>query len=367
MYPPWVGVTIEFEPGKVNETNLCFKIEERNIETPFYNISLNAWGQIERLYDKTFKREVLPKGERANVLQMFEDKPLGNDAWDIDIFYQQKMREVTELVDFKVTEQGNLRMVVHMEWKYMNSCIVQDMILYSKSRRIDFETKVDYHETHQLLKAAFPVDVRSTYATYDIQYGNVRRPNHWNTSWDQARFETVAHRFADLSERNYGVSLLNDCKYGHDIKDNVMRISLIKAATHPDHLQDQGEHIFTYALLPHGGDFIEGKTVQEAFLLNEPMKVVKGQLKLETESFLSLDNDQIEVDAVKKSEDGKYIVIRFHEFAGSRQTVNMKLGFRFKSFVEADLRERPIGEKKGTEGLTFELRPYEIKTILIEL
>ena len=365
---PSMGVaTIVFEPGNKDETNLSFKIEERNIETPFYSISLNDWGQITGLYDKTFEREVLPEGERANVLQMFEDKPLGNDAWDIDIFYQQKMREVKELVEFKVTECGNLRMVIHMEWKYMNSYISQNMILYSKNRRIDFETTVDYHETHQLLKAAFPVDIRSTYATYDIQYGNVRRPNHWNTSWDQARFETVAHRFADLSERNYGVSLLNDCKYGHDIKDNVMRISLIKAATHPDHLQDQGEHVFTYALLPHGGDFIEGRTVQEAFLLNEPMQVVKGQLRLEAESFLTLDNDQIEVDAVKKSEDGKYIVIRFHEFAGSRQTVNMKLAFQFKSFVEGDLRERPTGEKKGAEDLTFEVKPYEIKTILIEL
>lgn len=365
--PSMGAVTIVYEPGKKVKSNESFRIDERNIETPFYSITLNAFGQITRLYDKTFEREVLPEGERANVLQMFEDKPLGNDAWDIDIFYQQKMREVKELAEFKVTEYGNLRMVVHMEWKYMNSYISQNMILYSRNRRIDFETTVDYHETHQLLKAAFPVDVRSTYATYDIQYGNVRRPNHWNTSWDQARFETVAHRFADLSERNYGVSLLNDCKYGHDIKDNVMRISLIKAATHPDHLQDQGEHVFTYAILPHGGDFIEGRTVQEAFLLNEPMKVISGELRLESESFLSLDNDHIEVDAVKKSEDGRYIVIRFHEFAGSRQVVNMKLGFQFKSFVEADLRERPIGEKKSAEDLTFEVRPYEIKTILIEL
>ena len=145
------------------------------------------------------------------------------------------------------------------------------MILYSNDRRIDFRTEVDFHEQHQLLKAAFPVDIRSTYGTYDVQYGNVRRPNHWNTSWDQAKFETVAHRWADLSERNYGVSILNDCKYGHDIKDHVLRISLLRAGTHPDHLQDQGEHTFTYALLPHKGDFVEGNVVKEAVALNEPM------------------------------------------------------------------------------------------------
>ena len=127
-----------------------------------------------------------------------------------------------------------------MEWKYRTSKVVQDMVVYANNRRIDFKTYVDFHEQHQLLKAAFPVDIRSTYATYDVQYGNVKRPNHWNTSWDQARFESVAHRYVDLAERNYGVSLLNDCKYGHDVKEHVMRITLLKSATHPDYAQDQG-------------------------------------------------------------------------------------------------------------------------------
>ena len=358
--------TIYYEKTGNGEAKTAFTISGKEIETPFYHITLNQYGQITRLYDKTFEKNVLPEGERANVLQVFEDKPLDNDAWDIDIFYQQKMREVTDLKVFEITEMGALRMCIHMEWKYMNSEISQDMILYSKSRRIDFQTRVDYHEQHQLLKAAFPVDVRSTYGTYDVQYGNVRRPNHWNTSWDQARFETVAHRWADLSERNYGVSILNDCKYGHDIKDNVMRISLLKAATHPDHLQDQGLHTFTYALLPHGGDFVDGHVVQEAFALNEPMQAAAGKSKLPYESFLSFDNEQIEVDAVKQSEDGKYLVIRFHEFAGSHQNVTVTPGFAYKSWTECDLRERPLGgfaEKK----MELELHAYEIKTLLIEI
>lgn len=358
--------TIYYEKTGNGEAKTAFTISGKEIETPFYHITLNQYGQITRLYDKTFEKNVLPEGERANVLQVFEDKPLDNDAWDIDIFYQQKMREVTDLKVFEITEMGALRMCIHMEWKYMNSEISQDMILYSKSRRIDFQTRVDYHEQHQLLKAAFPVDVRSTYGTYDVQYGNVRRPNHWNTSWDQARFETVAHRWADLSERNYGVSILNDCKYGHDIKDNVMRISLLKAATHPDHLQDQGLHTFTYALLPHGGDFVDGHVVQEAFALNEPMQAAAGKSRLPYESFLSFDNEQIEVDAVKQSEDGKYLVIRFHEFAGSHQNVTVTPGFAYKSWAECDLRERPLGgfaEKK----MELELHAYEIKTLLIEI
>lgn len=359
--------TFTFIEKEFDEPEINFVLSGRDIETPYYNISINNCGQITRLYDKEFKREVIQKGERANVLQMFEDKPLDNDAWDIDIFYQEKMREITELKKFEVVECGPLQMTIHMEWKYMNSLVSQNMVLYSDTRRIDFKTSVDYHEKHQLLKAAFPVNIRSTYATYDVQYGNVRRPNHWNTSWDQARFESVAHRWADLSERNYGVSLLNDCKYGHDIKDNVLRISLLKAATHPDHLQDQGLHEFTYALLPHGGDFVEGRVVQEAYALNDPMLVTAGVSAMEYNSFLSFDNEQVELDAVKKSEDGKYIVVRFHEFAGSAQNIIVKPGFTFKTWTESDLRERPVGEAMAGDKICLSMHAYEIKTILFEL
>ena len=359
--------------GGVNEASggasaeQVFEVSGRTLVTPFYEISLNECGQITRLYDREFDREVLQEGARANVFQMFEDKPLDFDAWDVDIFYQDKMREITELTRFEVIRDGDLRMKVHMEWKYMSSTVSQDMILYSGCRRIDFQTRVDFHERQQLLKAAFPVNIRSTYATYDVQYGNVRRPNNWNTSWDQAKFESVAHRWADLSERNYGVSILNDCKYGHDIKDNVMRITLIKGAVRPDYLQDQGLHEFTYSLLPHGGDFVEGRTVQEAFDVNEPMKAVAGRVTLPFRSFLTFDNDQVELDAVKKSEDGKYLVVRFHEYAGSRQKVTLRMGFEFASWAEGDLMERKIGEWSGEKEITMEVGAYEIKTVLIEI
>lgn len=364
--PAMGAKTVFFEEVKSDAPKAAFAVNGREIETPYYQISLNQYGQITKLYDKTFGRDVMPEGQRGNVLQVFEDKPLDNDAWDIDIFYQEKMREVTELATFEITEMGPLFMNIHMEWDYMRSHISQDMVLYSNDRRIDFKTDVDYHEQHQLLKAAFPVDIRSTYGTYDVQYGNVRRPNHWNTSWDMAKFETVAHRWADLSERNYGVSILNDCKYGHDIKDNVLRITLLKAGTHPDHLQDQGEHTFTYALLPHRGDFVEGNVVQEGFALNAPMKVAKGRCRFCYDSFVSFDNPQVELDAVKKSEDGKYLVIRFHEFAGAKQDVKVNLGFPWKAWAECDLRERPAA-RFGKDEIRMSLHAYEIKTILVKV
>ena len=358
---------ITFHPGQVEEKKEAFRIEGREIETPYYILNINEQGQIEKLYDKEYQRNVLAPKERGNVLQMFEDKPLDNDAWDIDIYYQQKMREVTDLKKWEIKEQGPLRLVIGLEWKYMNSTIEQEMILYSTNRRIDFSTHVDYRERQQLLKAAFPVDIRTTYATYDTQYGNVRRPNHWNTSWDQARFESVGHRFADLSERNYGVALLNDCKYGYDVKDNLLRISLLRSGKQPDHMQDIGEHVFTYSLLPHGGDFVEGGVVPSAFELNNPVLAVEGKEKTDAVSFFTLDNPEVEVDAVKKSEDGKYLVVRFHDFAGSRQKVTLKPGFAFSSWAEGDLRERRIEEPHTEEPVAMELHPYEIKTILFEL
>ena len=365
--PPMGFSNIQFEEGMVEAEKSCLKITKNCLETPYYSIILNEYGQIISLYDKEYKRQVIKEGEKANVLQMFEDKPMGNDAWDIDIYYQEKMREINNLVQIEVKECGPLRGVVSMKWNYMNSTIRQDMIVYSDSRRIDFKTVVSYHEQHQLLKVSFPVDIRSTYATYDIQYGNVKRPNNWNTSWEQARFETVGHRFADLSEHNYGVSLMNDCKYGYDVKGHILRLTLLKAATHPDYLQDQGEHEFTYSLLPHGADCVGGTTVKEAFFLNQPLKAIKGTCKIKQKSFLEIDSEQVELDAVKLSEDKKYLVVRFHEFAGSTQNITITPGIPIKGYMESDLMERPIEEMKKESVICTRIKPYEIKTFLLEI
>ena len=185
--------------------------------------------------------------------------------------------------------------------------------------------------------------------------------------WDQAKFETVAHRFADLSEYGYGVSLLNDCKYGHDVKDNVLRITLLKTATSPDHSQDQGEHFFTYSLLPHKGDFIQGRTVQAACALNQPMGVVSGKMALPFESFLSFDRECVEVDAVKKTQDGRFVAVRFHDFTGGTNSLGAKTGFSWKRYCQGDLRERPVSEWRQKEDIVLKVKPYEIITLLFEL
>lgn len=362
--PAMGWTTIRFEEGVTAQEVSAFTVTENTIETPYYHIELNEAGQMTSIFDKEADVEVLADGERGNVLQMFEDKPLAHEAWDIDMFYQEKMREVTDLQSIEVLEQGALQVKLQLTWKYMSTTIKQDLVLYADNKRIDFKTWVDWRERKQLLKVAFPVNVRATYATYDIQYGNVRRATNWNTSWEQARFETVAHKWVDLSERGYGVSLMNDCKYGHDIKDNVMRLTLLKAATHPDVEQDQGEHEFTYSLLPHIGDWTDVDTEKASWAINQPIQAISGDLG--TRRFMTCVSDQIVVDAIKRSEDGKYLVVRFHEYTGGKDKVKVSFDFDVKAWAESDLRERPIEDFKS-EAIELSVKPYEIKTILIEL
>lgn len=366
--PPmgWKTISLVEKTCDEVEPNQVFTFTDRVIETPYYKAVLNESGHIISLQDKEEGRQVLREGECANVIQMFEDKPLAHEAWDIDIFYQEKMREVTDLTRMEVIEVGPLQMVIRLEWKYMNTTIKQDMVFYKEDKRIDFKTWVDFRERKQLMKVAFPVDIRSTYATYDVQYGNVQRPTHWNTSWDWARFETVAHKWVDLSERNYGVSLMNDCKYGHDIKDHTIRLTLLKSATHPDTEQDQGEHEFTYSLLPHAKSWVEADTEKRAYFLNNPLQVVEGKANEQVYSFLSCDNNFIEVDAIKRSEDGKALVIRAHEYTGGKQEAIFDLAMPVKAWQEADLMERAEGEKYTNEPIKLTFGPYEIKTLRIE-
>ncbi|UQZ36763.1 alpha-mannosidase [Paenibacillus sp. PK3_47] len=365
---PMMGTAgITAAAAETNGQAVPFTWQDSVLATPFYILEWNESGQLTRIYDHSAEREVLAEGERGNVFQVFEDKPKMFDAWDIDLFYQEKMREITDLQSVELIACGPLAAVLEFTWRYMDSTIIQKIKVYAASRRIDFETRADWHEQHQLLKTAFPVAVRSTEATYDIQFGNVKRPTHWNTSWDYARFESVGHQWADLSERGYGVSLLNDCKYGYDIKDNVMRLSLIKSATAPDWNADQGEHLFTYALLPHIGDWVAGGTVEEAWALNNPLRAVQGKTSgNEGKSLITVNQSNIAIDAVKLSEQGDGFIVRLHEFTGSRSTVSLGSHYNLDSWQLCDMMERPLEEARQGRECSHEFKPYEICTFLVK-
>lgn len=351
----------------------ALRVSERAIETPFLRLTLDGQGHFSSIYDVRAGREVLADGERGNVLQAFEDKPLAHDAWDIDIFYQDKMWEVDDLSAVRVLEEGPLRAVLELRRRFRGSTIVQRITAYAHTPRVDVVTEADWHERHTLLKVAFPVAVHAARATYEIQFGALERPTHWNTSWDYARFEVVGHRWADLSEGNYGVSLLNDCKYGHDIKGHTMRLTLIKCATAPDPEADQGQHRFTYALYPHAGDWRCG-TVPEAAALNDPLLAVAapsaapaGRSALTAAmGLVSCSANHVVIDTVKAAEDGNGLIVRVYEAYNQRGPAALQFATAPAAVWECNLmeeNEQPL-EVEG-QGFSFTIKPFQIRTFRV--
>ena len=258
---------------------------------------------------------------------------------------------------------------------FLDSVLEQRICFYSHTARIDFKTKADWRESQLLLRTSFPLDIQSNEADFEIQFGNVKRPVHQNTTWDQARFEVCAHKWMDLSEYGYGAAVLNDCKYGCDIHDSVMSLTLIKSGIFPDPQADQGLHEFTYSLYPHRGDFRRGRVIQEAYDLNCPLTVQKQSgIKKGEWSFLQISEENIFADTVKKAEEGDDLIIRLYEAYGMRTRVHLVFPL-FSDFDAAvcDLMEQTdqktqsfVSEtelvQKG-QTLEFEMKPYEIFSI----
>ena len=358
---PFACVSVRFEEAAAAAPASSFVLDGSTLQTPFYTITWNQNGQLTEIFDKQENRHVLRPGQLGNILEIYEDKPRAHDAWDIDIFYTEKMEQIPTLGAPEVVENGLLRTVLRFSYNYRNSRIEQDMILYRDSKRIDFKTWIDWHEDHKLLKTAFCVDVRSTRATYDIQFGHVERPTHWSNSWDLAKFEVCGQKWADLSENSYGVSILNDCKYGHNIKDNVLRLTLLKSAKYPDHTADMGEHTFTYSLYPHSGSVTAGGTIEEANRLNLPAQVICGTVA-DSRRLVCLDSNHVQLDVIKKAEDEDCLIVRMHECRGDRGEVSFCSEFDVKRIVPCNLLEHDVDEAVEGNRICFSIKPFEIKT-----
>lgn len=361
---PFAAVVITFKPSSdkaAQEGDAAFVLNGNVLETPIYTIVWSENGQLTRIYDKEAGREVLRPGQEGNVLELFEDKPMDNDAWDIDIYYTEKMTKVSVTEAPQLIENGSLKAVVRFNYSYHKSTFTQDMIVYADSRRIDFKTHADWREDHKLLKVAFYTDIRSTKATYDIQFGHVERPTHWNNSWDWARFEVCGHKWADLSETGYGVSLLNDCKYGHNIKDNAMKLTLLRAPKHPDTHADIGEHDIIYSLYPHMDSVVCGGTIEAANQLNLPAQIVAGAFA-DTRSIVKVSNANVQIDVVKKAEDEDCLVVRMHECRGGRCSATLSSEYPVKKMVLCNLLEHDLDEAVDGASVELVFKPFEIKT-----
>jgi alpha-mannosidase len=338
------------------------------MENDLLRVRWDESGLLTSIWDKEAQREVLAAGARGNLLQLHDDNPARWDAWDIDIDYRKSAVDLTELAEQHVEQPGGLRGAVRFTREFGSSRFSQRMVLDAGSRVLRFETDVFWHEKHKLLKIAFPVSVRSPNATYEIQFGHIERPTHTNTSWDLARFEVCAQRWADLGEAGYGVALLNDCKYGYDIQGSVMRLSLLRAPTHPDPNADQGGQRFTYALMPHPGDFRSAGVIEAAEDLNAPLRVVGTGLAAATRrSLIEIDRPQVVVDSIKRAEDSDAIVVRLYEAWGGRCRARVRTTMPANRAFLCDLLERERAEVAVHDGtLDLELDPFKIVTLKLE-
>ncbi|WP_340025858.1 alpha-mannosidase [Paenibacillus sp. FSL K6-1096] len=337
-------------------------------ETDHYILTFNEDGEISRWYDKSADRELLQPGRTGNQLQFYHDTPPLWDAWDIDPRYEQQPAGKTKLLERRVVSSGPVQSVLRFRWQLGESLIGQEIVLPRNSRRVDFRTRVSWREQHKLLKVAFPVDIVATKATYEIPFGALERPTHRNTSWEQAQFEVCGHRWADLSEGGYGVSLLNDCKYGYDIHDGVLRLSLLRAPRWPDRNADQGEHEFTYSLYPHSGDWRQADVVREAAELNEPLLAVSEAAHSgrypSTHAWLNFQSSHVMLDTIKPAEDGSGTIVRLYEAAGSRETATLDWQDEEISACRVNLLESNTGSLETTGGvIPLSFRPYEVQTL----
>lgn len=344
-------------------------VSDKCIENDKIKVVFDKKYEIISIYDKENDRELIENGKSANVLEVFEDYPRDYDAWEITEYYKQKKWIADDVTSVGVL-QGNLSGGFKIVRKYGKSTITQNIVLRTDSARVDFETEVDWQEDHVLLKSAFPLDIRSENVTCDIQFGSIERPTHRNTSWDQAKFEICAHKWADLSEKDYGVSLLNDCKYGYSCEENKLSITLLKAPTYPDPTADKGLHTFTYSVFPHKGSDLMA-TIKEAAILNNPMNAIvveenkKGKLP-SSFSFASVHADSAVIDTIKKAEDGNGYIVRLYEAQNMREEAELIFGFGVKEVYECDCLENNLEKlKSGKNSVKVKMGNFEIKTLRV--
>jgi len=339
-------------------------VDDHTLETPFYTIHLDAEGRFDRIYDKENDREVLQDGKKGNQFRMYEDKPMCFDNWDVDIYYTEKYWDINDVTSMEWTECGPVRATLEMERKESNSVIRQKIHFYADSRRIEFETYVDWKEHQTLLKVHFPVNVHTDEATFDVQFGNLTRKVHTNTSWDKARFESCGQKWIDLSEGHYGVSMLNDCKYGHSVKDSDMALTLIKSGIEPNPVADQEEHYFTYAIYPHAEKWQAAKTVEQAYDLNQPAIAVAGGKPGSLLSKASVDRSNVVLETIKCAESGEGTIIRMYESENALTKTNLVVEGDYNKAFVCNLLEEEEAELELKDGVVcVQLKPYEVVTV----
>ncbi|MCQ2436228.1 MAG: alpha-mannosidase [Clostridia bacterium] len=346
-------------------------IGDHCIDNEYIYLHFDENMNIDRLYDKRAGRDVLPTGQVANRLIAYEDIPRDYDAWEISNYYKQKSWPIDNVVSVKRYECGE-KLGFTVERKFDNSTICQTISIDGHTTNIGFETEIDWKNDHILLKADFPLDINTTRATYDVQFGAIERSTHKNTSWDAAKFEVCGHKFADLSENGYGVSLINDCKYGYSAEGSVLSLTLLKSATSPDRGADKCVHNFTYTLYPHVGDYTDAGTVENAYVLNNPLVCIPlsrqdGNLP-DKFSLVKTDGRGTIIETVKKSELGDGYIVRLYDAYNMHAKRTVTFGIPVKAAFICDMLEtelKPV-EVSG-KNVVIDIKPFEIVTLKVKV
>lgn len=344
------------------------------IETAVYRIELGDCGQMTRLYDKLSSREVL-KGE-GNRFHVYEDNPGRKfSAWDIAYHLEELEYEVQQKRPWSCVANGPVLAIFESEFTVLGSSIVQRMTLYADSRRIDFSTEADWQDKQKMLKVGFELDVRTRSASFDLPFGHIDRATHTNTSWEQAKFEVCGHKWADLSQGDYGVALLNDCKYGYDVKDSTIRLSLIRSPIRPDGESDMGYHRFSYALFAHEGSWREACVDRVGYEFNIPLRLRKVQRRATGSlpsklSLFSCDSDSVILETIKPAEDADGLIMRWYDSHGSNKEIRFSALESIERVLSCDLLENVLQEKsspviESPSCFTHRVEPYGIATYRI--
>ncbi len=351
---------------KMAEAGDLIKADVDFMENDLLRITFDDLGRIVSILDKEEDREVL--AGPANNLQLWEDKPNNWGAWDINHYYRQTIPEQPELVDRKIIHNTSLKVILKQNLKVGSSMIEQQISITKNSRLITISNHVDWKDVHKMLRVAAEPAIYSNEASFEIQYGTLKRPTHSNTSWDRAKFEVAAHRFADLSQPDYGFALLNDSKYGHFVQGNVMDLTLLRAPKDTDPEADLHEHDFTFAYYPHQGNLINSDVLRQGHNLNSPVIVQQVEMLPETKqlSYFDIDGDNVKIEVVKPAENGDGLIIRLYEYSGKSSKNRLKIHNQVEKIIEVDLLENDeliITENSQEVDLLFE--PFEIRSFRI--
>jgi alpha-mannosidase len=369
--PNYLGPLVE-----ASENPAPVRVSARTLDNGLVRVTLDDDGLITSITDLVAGREVLAPGQRGNLLRLHADLPNEWDAWDVDRHYRHQFTDLTDISALEVVSEGPLVGAIRVERAFGASRLSQTIRVRAGSKRIDIETEVDWHETEKILKAGFPLDVHADRTAAEIQFGHVWRPTHTNTSWEMARFEVYGHRWVHAGEHGYGVAIVNDATYGHDVtRDDtgatVVRLSLLRAPRCPDPQADQGAHKMTYAIVP-GATIADA--VAEGYALNLPLQIhpagapAAAPIAASEAAQPLVEVSGAVLEAVKLADDRSGdVILRVYEALGGRAQARIRTSFPVARAEVVDLLERPLaGENPvlGQDGsIPLEVRPFQVVTL----